>query len=72
LSIYYGYYWFYSFLGEDYLSPLIPLSLQGRRVGIDNKGDITIYNNLSPLIPLSLQGEGEIEERGAKPLLNTP
>jgi hypothetical protein len=33
---------------------------RGVGVGIDNKRDITVYNNLTPLIPLSLQGEGEI------------
>ena len=39
-------------------SDLTPF-LKGRWVGIDNKGDIIIRNNLTPLIPLSLQGEGE-------------
>jgi len=27
---------------------------------------------LTPFFPLSFKGEGEEEERGAKPLLNTP
>jgi len=38
---------------QNSLAPLVPF-LKGRWVGIDNKTEVSIHNNLTPLISLSL------------------